>query len=142
MDRVIKGTYSDFKIIKSRKIAQMIIEVPLEAANNLIDMFGLPRPDQEQWVAVAALDLVSSHRNDDATKAIQLAGMICRDIEFGKWLKSSKNMKEVDPDSHESIANALRALLGIKSRTDMNNSPDTVTAFNRLIGEYNSWKMN
>ena len=141
MNRVIQGTYADFKVIKSRKVAQMIIEVPLEAANNLVEMFGLPRPDQEQWVAVAALDLVSSNRNEEATKAIQLAGMICKDADFGKWLKEVKNMQEVEPEKHDSIANALRALLGIKSRTDMNNSPDTVIAFNRLLGEYKSWKM-
>jgi hypothetical protein len=52
---VISGTYSDFKIIRSRKVAQLIIEVPIEQAQALITALGLPNPAEETWVAVARL---------------------------------------------------------------------------------------
>ena len=55
-NRVMQGTYSDFKIIKSRNVAQVIIEIPLEIANDFISMFGVPRPDEEIWVAIAELN--------------------------------------------------------------------------------------
>lgn len=134
MSRAIQGTYADFKIIKSRSVAQMIVEVPLEQANEVVELFGLPRPNEELWVAVAALHKVTVNRTG-ANEAIQRAGMLCRDPAFGKWLQEAKNMP-IDPDDPDSIANGLRAILGIRSRTEMHDSPETVKAFNRLVAEY------
>jgi len=41
-DAVFTGTYSDFKIIKTRKVAQMVVEFPLEQGEKFINSFGLP----------------------------------------------------------------------------------------------------
>ena len=71
--KVIQGTYSDFKIIKTRSVAQFIIEIPLENASHAIDMFGLPSPECEKWVAVAMLNEVSIRKDESAIKAIQSA---------------------------------------------------------------------
>jgi hypothetical protein len=32
----IKGTFSDFKLIKTRKLAQLIIEIPIELADSAL----------------------------------------------------------------------------------------------------------
>jgi len=132
--RAIQGTYADFKIVKTRSVAQVIVEVPLESANEVVEMFGLPRPNEELWVAIAAL-----HRqvktSAGSNEAIQKAGMICRDAAFGRWLRDAK-IFAIDPDNPDDIANALRSFLGIRSRTEMHDSPDTVKAFYRLIAEY------
>jgi hypothetical protein len=61
--------------------------------------------------------------------------MICRDAAFGRWLRDAKNF-DIDPDNPDDIANALRSILGIRSRTEMHDSPDTVKAFYRLLAEY------
>ena len=54
---MFKGAYADFKLIKTRKQAQFIFEVPLEDATAALKvMGGLPRPDQETWAAIAVLD--------------------------------------------------------------------------------------
>ena len=42
-NRVIQGTYADFKIVKTRNVAQMIIEIPLESAQEAINKY-LPKP--------------------------------------------------------------------------------------------------
>lgn len=119
----------------------MIIEVPLENADQMIEMFGLPKPAEEQWVAVAALERTTVERASEATKAIQSAGMLCKNLEFGNWLKQCRGMTDIDPTSPDEIADGLRALLGIQSRTEMHNSPETILAFNRLKGEFDEWNM-
>lgn len=52
----ISATFSDFRIVKGRKVAQLIFETPLEAADEALRMLGgLPRPDAERWVGIAPL---------------------------------------------------------------------------------------
>lgn len=54
---VFQATFADFRIVKGRKVAQVVVEVPLEAADNALAMLGgLPQPDKDRWVAVARLN--------------------------------------------------------------------------------------
>ena len=140
--RVIQGTYSDFKIIKTRSVAQLIIEVPLEQASDAVEIFGLPTPESEKWVAVAMLNETAINKDENAVKAIQQAGMLCKSQDFGNFLNAQYNMDEVNPNDAHTIANGLRTLLGVRTRTDMHDNPDTVLAFNRIKGEYDQWLIN
>ena len=141
-NRVIRGTYSDFKLVKTRNVAQMVIEVPIEQAEEVIQMFGLPRTHEERWVAVAALNVEPVQRSERATQAIQLAGMLCNAPSFGVWLRDHRGFPDLDQNSAEAVAVALRSLLGVESRTELHNSPEVVVAFNRLKGEYDEWMID
>jgi hypothetical protein len=141
-EKAIQGTYSDFKIIKSRSVAQIIVEVPLEKAEEIVDIFGLPQPEQELWVGVIALNKKAIINNKEATQAIQMAGMLCRNENFGIWLRENRGMKDINPTKHEDIANGLRAILGIKSRTEFQNNPELIYAFNNLKSEYDQFLAN
>jgi hypothetical protein len=141
----MQGTYSDFKVIKSRKVIQVVIEIPIEQGNSFVGMFGVPNPSEEVWVAIAELDRramtgqrITREEEFEAAKAIKSAGILCKSEIFGGWLRDYREM-DVDPNNHDSIARALRALLGVKSRADMRNIQEAVTAFNRLKGEYDAW---
>lgn len=137
-NRITKGTYSDFKIVKTRNIAQIIVEIPLEQAEEFVTMFGMPTPNTEKWVAVARLNDEVVHRNEEVTMAIQKAGMLCKEEKFGLFLKNHKKMNEVNPFEPESIANCVRALIGIKSRTELHDKQNRI-AWNRLLSEYEEW---
>jgi hypothetical protein len=134
---VFQGCYSDFKVIKTRRVAQVVIEIPLEQADSFLDIFRLPKADNEAWVAIAMLDrkMVESGESE-ATKAIQISGMLCRNPRFGRFLREEKGFNDIDPENPDHIANGLRALLGIKSRTEMRDNPQIITAFNRLKSEF------
>ena len=55
---VTQGTFADFKLIKSRSTAQLVIEIPIEAADAaLLALGGVPLPGKECWVAIARLNL-------------------------------------------------------------------------------------
>lgn len=61
-----KAAYADFKLVKTRKTAQFVFEVPIEGADAALKALGgVPQPDCETWVAVARLDpaLAASERN-------------------------------------------------------------------------------
>jgi hypothetical protein len=62
MDKAIfAATYSDLKFIKTRKTAQIILEIPLEAASAFLEAFGAPNPAAERHVAIAALHSREEH---------------------------------------------------------------------------------
>jgi hypothetical protein len=54
------ATYADWKLIKTRRCVQIVLEVPLEAANEAYEALGgMPSAATERWVAVARLDLTA-----------------------------------------------------------------------------------
>lgn len=53
----VSGTFADFRLVKSRKIAQIVVEVAIEHADEAIRALGgLPQPHAEKWVALARLN--------------------------------------------------------------------------------------
>jgi hypothetical protein len=59
-DAVFQGTYSDWKLVKTRSVVQIVIEVPLEQAQHVYQVLGgMPQPGAEMPVAVARLASVA-----------------------------------------------------------------------------------
>jgi predicted metalloenzyme YecM len=47
---VTQGTFADFRLIKGRKVCQIVIEVPIEQADQaLAALGGLPQPMQQRY---------------------------------------------------------------------------------------------
>lgn len=137
----IQGTYADFKIVKSRGVAQFIIEVPIEQANQAINHFGLPDSHLEKWVAIALLNQRVIEQNQDSISAVQQAGILCKSAHFGQYLKEEIGVPEVIPDDEGSVTQGLRAILGIKSRTEFHDNVDALKSWNRIKSGYDSWSM-
>ena len=50
------ASYSDWRIVKGRKVVQIILEVPIEAADHAYNVLGgMPKFGAEQWFAIARL---------------------------------------------------------------------------------------
>jgi hypothetical protein len=50
------ATYSDLRLVKTRKVVQFVFEVPLEAAGHAMNVLGgMPSPMKEEWFAIARL---------------------------------------------------------------------------------------
>lgn len=138
-NKIISGTYADFKIVKTRNVAQFVVEIPLEQADEAIKMFGVPKASVEQWVAIAALKEQAIIKNQEGADMIKLAAMLCSNPEFGVFLRDGMKIREIDINNPESVADGLRAILGIKSRTEFHDDSDARLAFTRLKGEYDKW---
>lgn len=123
----IKGQFADFKIIKTRKLAQLIIEIPIEQADAaLATLGGIPRSDNERWIALARLDLTASQqplphpiekrerRPFHTLSYAQQAGIKSDDLTFALWMSHLPVGKEC-----ENAAEAIRAWCGVESRADI-----------------------
>lgn len=137
-EAVIKGTYSDFKLIKTRNVVQMIIEVPIEQAQQITTKFGMPQPHEEKWVAVALLKTEPILINNDASRAIQQAGVLGQDIAFGTWLSHTRTDVSVTPNNIASIQQAIRVICGVTSRADFKNTPKALETWQKLYSAYQS----
>lgn len=50
------ASYADLKVIKTRRVVQIIFEVPLEAAGHSLNVLGgMPDTESEAWFAIARL---------------------------------------------------------------------------------------
>src|SRR6185312_4925497 len=71
---VIDGSYADFKLIKTRSVAQICVEIPIEEAERFIGMFGIPKPGIEIPVAVARLQVPAESGTPSAERRVEHAG--------------------------------------------------------------------
>lgn len=64
---IVRGTFSDWRPVKTRGVLQLVIEVPVEQAQRVMDTLGFPMPGEEKAVAVALL--VDNDNDKDARLA-------------------------------------------------------------------------
>src|SRR6266581_3120392 len=58
-----KACYSDWKLIKTRGVVQVVMEVPLAEADAAYKVLGgMPDVSREQWFGVAALKLAQTEK--------------------------------------------------------------------------------
>jgi hypothetical protein len=51
----LSGYYTNLKIVAGRKVVQIVIEVDISKADEVIQLLGLPNPDNEPMVALARM---------------------------------------------------------------------------------------
>ncbi len=109
----IRATYSDLKLVKTRKVLQLIFEVPIEEADNALRVLGgMPRADAETWVGIAPITEEAATRaptRADKPKRrmaelsrAQQAGILCNDARFHQFLErvyeTSFSTREIFPE--------------------------------------------
>lgn len=136
-----QATYADFRIVKGRKVAQIVIEVPLEQADAALDVLGgVPRPDQERWVGVARIDPNAKPEPEAPTppkggKYAQRAGIVCNEPRF--WKFASKSYRPVR--TSDEAADFVRSHCGIVSRAELDANQVAEWKFRNLMAEYDEW---
>lgn len=157
---MILGTYADLKIIKTRGVVQLVVEIPLERGKEVTDLFGLPQPNAEIPVVVARMDpktlkaetnvvQIEDHRPapEDAEEEphkprplSQIAAIFCNNVVFQKFIQEESDGWDHRPTSDEA-AEWLRANCGIKSRTELNTNAEAAARFRKIRGQYEAWRL-
>lgn len=157
---MILGSYADLKIIKTRGVVQIVVEVPLERGKEVTDLFGLPQPNAEIPVVVARMDptkidaqsnvvQIEDHRQaadfeEESGKPprplSQIAGMFCNSAIFQKFIQEESEGWDHRPTSDEA-AEWLRSACGIRSRTELNTNADAAARFHKIRGQYQAWRL-
>lgn len=146
----ILATFADFKLVKSRAVAQLVFEVPVEQADAaLTALGGLPRADLERWAGIAPLDKTAvaarhadggvphapvkggdkpghSRRQFTSLPRSQQAAMRCDDYDFQVWL----GVVGTGTDA------ALKARLAITSKKELDTDPEAAKRWDTLLNEY------
>lgn len=118
-----QATYSDWRIIKGRKVVQVVFELPIEKADEAYQVLGgMPIAANETWCGIARLDLsqrrspevaetkprpvppepVGADRTKRAFNELppaQQAGMLCNEQAFRVFLKEKhpQTWRDCDP---------------------------------------------
>jgi hypothetical protein len=146
------GDYTDLRFIKSRKVCQITVEIPIEAGAAFVAAFGTPDPSTGVPVALARLTgsagpltagegketgegspPVSEPEKPKGGKLAQRAGILCNDPAFRKFIAA--NLK-IDRDP----ADYIRWFCGVNSRAQLDHNEYAANAFFDLEGRYKAWR--
>jgi len=148
-----QACFTDWRLVKGRKVIQVVLEIPLEGADLAYQALGgMPDPSKSVWVAVARLQNESS--NDQTTNQIkdvtagkdrrpftdlplaQQAAMLCNDRVFQAYLNENyKTCRTADQ------AKALLCeICVVKSRSELLPETPAGESFKRVRERYFIWK--
>jgi len=134
---MLRGLYADFRLVKTRSVAQIVIEIPIESAGQFHDGFGFPLPGQETWVAIARLNAgaPASPPAPEPKRSIApltpaaRAALVCKNADFIAWV----NVKNEDE-----AADYVRWHCGVGSRSELNDDKEARSRFEALLTEFDA----
>lgn len=161
--RAIAGEFADFKLVKTRSVAQIVIEIPIEEGEQAVRMFGIPQPGKPVQLALARIvegkqtesevvpdtDRSSSRHTGTNTKqagerrewsslspATQ-AGIRCAEPRFQAFLRDKGFMASCA--TADDAATYVRFICGVDSRAKIGKDRDSLVKWKELEGEYQAW---
>lgn len=138
MKDAILGSYSDLKVVKTRSVVQVIIEIPLERGAEVTGLLGLPQPNAEIPVAIFRMNperlqpqpVAELEPPRRAAKLSQIAGIICNEGAFQRFIQVA---------NADEAAEYVRVHCNVSSRANLDGNEDAAAAFKALKGEYDLW---
>lgn len=146
----LAGTFADFRLVRGRKVAQLVIEVPIEKANDALRALGgVPQPAEERWVAVARLGQKAAmeapkpakeHRRWSNLPLSQQAAIRCGEPGFQRFLNEKFGpFKDGHPWETET-AFWVRQYCGVSSRAEIKEGTEAATLWDILESGFQEWK--
>ncbi len=137
------GDYCDLKFVKTRKVAQITIEIPIEQAAAFVASFGAPDPSQGVPVALAMLN--DKQRQEPPAKdrkawadlpCSQQAAIRCGEPAFWRFLAEEFG---VSIESNEHAADMVRVQCHAQSRKDFDTEGLARKYWRELEADYQTW---
>jgi|ERR1700677_275859 len=148
--------YSDWKLIKTRGVVQVVLELPVEKSNEAYEALGGMPTSHEVWCAVAILDLkkASGPLFEEKTnpepkpkaprtpvaidkRLAQRAGILSTDPIFWKYLEHISQMTDVNETE---AAAYIRTKCGVESRSEIVVGSEAAEAFDGIQTEFVTWR--
>lgn len=151
----IKGTYSNLKSIKTRKVWVLEIEFPEENIKHITDVLGFPDQSESKWVGVALLKpevgistprdsetqesvtrIPATENNEEGEKLRIRACCLCKDLEFHKYvsLRIKRDVSETE------ATNWICQACNIGSRKELVTNEEAQRKFLVVVEWFNQWK--
>jgi hypothetical protein len=165
-----RATYSDWKLIKTRGVVQVVMEVPLADADAAYDVLGgMPVHGKERWFGIAALKspaeearaaprqtVPQSSRPDGAKRPWRdldpttQAGMHCNDPVFGAFLreKYADGWREAAgflsdgkvTTESDRRAECVRLICGVTSRKELSTNHKARVIWHQIDTQFQAWR--
>jgi hypothetical protein len=157
-----RATYADWKLIKTRSVVQVVLEVPLEQADAAYQVLGgMPDPGAERWCAIARLggnepvetagpgqsaaapqDRPLKPRKPVAAekRLAQQAGIMCADPVFWAFLEDFQ-VGRAPVHDEQTAADAIRHYCNVKSRSEISPNSDAGRIWIDLESRFTAWKL-
>lgn len=141
-----KAAYSDLRFVKSRKVAQIVLEMPIEEASRFVEAFGAPDPSKETWCAIARLDptKIAATVPQKEKRALselplsQQAALKCNDVSFRTFLaRGYPQIKTLDLDM---AVEEVRSFCGVKSRSELDSNSAAAAKWKQLSDAFWAWE--
>lgn len=138
--QAFQGDYTGLRFVNTRKVAQVVIEIPLEQATAFVAAFGTPDPANGVPLAIARINTEAkpepTKRKWDELSIAQQAGIMCNEKGFQTFVKEKSPHFEA---TTEDAAQYVRQLCGVNSRANIEGKPDAERKFRALRVEYDNW---
>lgn len=146
-DAAFTASYSDLKLVKTRGVCQIVLELDITQAERFIAAFGIPNSAKEKHVAIAALlnnpapaadprqppsplagagerSKQAKERYASAppwTKDAMRASILCGDAKFQAWLRKHAPLyvAMISETAEMTAARTVRGLIGAKTRAEI-----------------------
>lgn len=126
------GDYVDLRFIKTRKVCQVIIEIPIEQGSAFVEAFGTPNPATGVPVGLARLD-PNAKSERKGGKLAQKAGIMCNEAAFAEYVRQNK----FDGNPVEYVYEFCQ----VTSRAHLDHDEAAARKFRDLELSYNAWVM-
>lgn len=151
-----KATYSDWKLVRTRQVVQIVFEVPLADADSAYDVLGgMPNSAESQWFGIAAIKSAEAQPRQEVTKrtagakrdwnALQpaaQAGIRCDEPAFCAFLKEvyPKDWRESEAEGEdETAANCVRLICRVHSRAELGTNHKARVIWHQLDEKFQVW---
>ena len=137
------GDYCDLKFVKTRKVAQITIEIPIEQAAAFVASFGAPDPAQGVPVAIARLNAQQVQEPPAKERKAwadlpcsQQAAIRCGETAFWRFLAESLGQTVSNSDQ---AAEVVRGWCKARSRAEFDQTSESRILWRRMEDNYQLW---
>jgi hypothetical protein len=159
------ATFSDLKLVKTRQVAQLIFEIPIEQFDAAYEILGgVPVPGKERWFGIAAIKAPQQEesradprqtstptapsggeaREKMAWRELQpgaQAALRCKEVIFRAFLTEEHCFRPpIEGDQEEYAAAFLRNYFGIKSRSELGSDHRRRVLWKQMDDSFQAWK--
>jgi hypothetical protein len=158
----LRAAFADFKLVRTRGVAQLVMEVPIEEADAALALLGgVPKAAAEKWVGIAPLLESDGDREtspekpepparpggrpapSDGERIRTRAVLLCKDAGFQKWVRKDPYFRtfinqngEPMPITGGAVVNYLRVKCGIASRAELATNLEAQRKFLDLEAQF------
>lgn len=140
---VFEADYVDIRQVKSRKVYQIVLEIPKEAANAFAAAFGMPESDKQIPVAIARLETQRALEPPPPEGMVRTfnpcgqANVRCKTPEFWRFLTF---LTGSGCEDEVRAAYIVREHCGVTSRSELNRNEEAAARWLALNDQYYGWQ--